>query len=198
MASHLAVVICDTRAERSLGATGYGERRAQCEAGVAFLRQVDPAVRALRDVTPELLAAHEAELPEIVARRCRFIIEEEQRVQDLAAALPGGDGPTLAALLDASWRGANELYEIGASAMTEMHRAMDGAPGLIGRRQAGAGFGGCLVALVERDVVAPFAAHVGAAYEAATGIGPRIFAVEAADGAGRLWQPDQAKIEVGT
>jgi galactokinase len=188
MAPHLAVVICDTRAERSLAATGYGERRAQCESGVAHLRALVPetTIRALRDVSPELLATHVGDLPPVVARRCRFIVEEERRVLDLAAALPDGDPAVLAALFDASWAGATQLYQIGAPAMTAMHAAMAGAPGLIARRQAGAGFGGSLVALVERESVPAFCARVEAAYAAATGIGSRVFAVEAAPGAGLL------------
>jgi galactokinase len=198
MAAHLAVVICDTRAERSLAATGYDERRAQCEAGVAILRRFDSAIRALRDISLPFLAAHEPDLPPVVARRCRFIVEEEARVLDLARALPAGDPGHLALLLDASWRGANELYEIGAPAMTAMHEAMAGAPGLIARRQAGAGFGGCLVALVERDAVAAFGDVVAPGYAAATGIEPRIFEVEAAPGAGPLDPLAQPKTDVGT
>jgi len=180
----IAMVICDTRAERQLAATGYGERRAQCEAGVTLLRRHEPGIRALRDVSLELLEAHAYEMPPQVARRCRFIIEEEGRVLDLAQALPEGDATVLAALFGASWWGAMELFEIGAPAMTAMHDAMAHAPGLIARRQAGAGFGGCLVALVQRDGVAGFIRFVERTYRAATGIEPGIFAVESAPGAG--------------
>jgi galactokinase len=183
LAPHVAVVICDTREERQLGATGYRERRAQCETGVAHLRAVDPAIRALRDVSPAFLAAHEGELPAEAARRCRFIVEEERRVLQLAEALPVGDRAALGSLLDASWDGAMRLFEIGAPAMEAMHAAMEGAPGLIARRQAGGGFGGCLVAFVERDAIVGFAAAVVPAYESATSIRPHVFAVEAAPGA---------------
>jgi galactokinase len=186
LAPHLAIVICDTRAERQLGATGYRERRAQCEAGVAHLRAIDPGISALRDVSPAFLAAHEGELPAEVARRCRFIVEEERRVLELAEALPLGDRTALASLLDASWDGAMRLFEIGAPAMEAMHLAMEGAPGLIARRQAGGGFGGCLVAFVERQAVPDFGAAVTAAYTAATGLDPHIFAAEAAAGASLL------------
>ncbi len=102
---------------------------------------------------------------------------------ELAEALPVGDVATLDALFDASYEGATRLFEMGAPAMTAMHDAMAGAPGLIARRQAGGGFGGCLVALVEPAAVPAFSAAVARAYEAATGIQPRIFAVEAAPGA---------------
>jgi len=186
LAPHLVTVVCDTRAERHLAATGYGERRADCEAGVAILRVHEPGVRALRDVSPAMLTAHEAELPGRVARRCRFIIEEEARVLQLAETLPHGNRGTLAALFGASYDGATRLFEIGAPATAAMHEAMIGAPGFIAGRQAGAGFGGCLVALVEREAVAPFAAHVERAYAAATGSEAHVFAVAAAQGAGSI------------
>ena len=105
IAAGLQVVICDTRAERHLVGTEYGDRRAQCEEGVRILRNSYPEIAALRDVTPAMLAAHEAELPDVVRRRCRFIVEENQRVLDLAAALPTGDAAVLAALFAASYGG---------------------------------------------------------------------------------------------
>lgn len=209
IAADLAVVICDTRAPRQLAGSEYDERRAQCEAGAAHIAASTagaagaatstagaatktpgtPTITALRDVSLELFEAHEAELPAVVARRCRFILEENQRVLELADVLPGGDRAALARLFDASFRGAIELFEIGAPSMLAMHAAMDGAPGLVARRQAGAGFGGCLVALVEREAVEAFSASVGRAYAAATGIEPSVFAVEAAAGAGPLASP---------
>ena len=130
--------------------------------------------------------AHEADLPEVVARRCRFIIEENQRVLDLAEALPAGEPGRLFELLSASYVGARDLYEIGAPAMSDMMAAMLSAPGVIGARQAGAGFGGCMVALVREETVAGFSAHVEANYLRRTGIQPRVYAVSAADGAGLM------------
>ena len=67
-----------------------------------------------------------------------------------------------------------------------MHAAMLAAPGVIGARQAGAGFGGCLVALVEKARAEAFAEVVTETYASATGIQPRVYTVQASDGAGRL------------
>ena len=72
---------------------------------------------------------------------------------------PAATATRCAALFEASFEGATQLFEIGAPSMTAMHEAMAGAPGLIARRQAGAGFGGCLVAIVERARVEAFAAQ---------------------------------------
>jgi galactokinase len=180
------VVICDTRAERSLTGSEYSDRRAQCEEGVAILAQSDFSIKALRDVSLTHLAQHQDRLSEVVERRCRFIIEEDQRVLDLADALPVGDADRLRELMAASYAGARDLYEIGVPAMESMMAAMMGGPGVVGARQAGAGFGGCMVAVVERDRVDEFAEHVRRSYEAETGIAPHVFAVEAAPGAGVL------------
>jgi galactokinase len=182
----LQVMICDTRAERHLTGTEYDVRRAQCEEGVRILRQFDPRIEALRDVSLEQLEVHRDALPDVVTRRCRFIVEENQRVLDLAAALPSGDRSALARLCADSYAGARDLYEIGAPSMAHMMDAILAAPGLVGARQAGAGFGGCMVALIERDRVETFRAAVEQRYAAAAGIEPRVFAVTASDGAGLL------------
>lgn len=182
----LKVVICNTRAERNLVGTEYGERRAQCEEGVRLLQQFYPQIQALRDVNPEMLQAHLTDLPPIVAKRCQFIVEENQRVLALAQALPYGDTERLRALLSASFAGARDLYEISAPSMVAMMAAISGAPGVVGARQAGAGFGGCLVALVEAASVTAFVGNVLEEYQRRTGITPEIYPVEAAAGAGLL------------
>ncbi len=146
----LAVVICDTRAPRQLTGSEYDERRAQCEAGAAHFAGCDPDVRALRDVPLELFEAHEAELDPVVARRCRFIIEENERV-----LRPGrGRCPAATARCSAALRrllgGRHRLFEIGAPSMEAMHDAMTGAPGSSPGARPVPGFGGCLVAIVDR------------------------------------------------
>lgn len=182
----LSVVICNTRARRALTGSEYPVRRAQCEQGAQWLGRRDPNVRALRDVSPTRLAAHEGELPPVVARRCRFVVEENGRVLDLARALSEGTRTSIRALTAASFAGARDLYEIVSPEMERMMAAMLGGPGVVGARQAGAGFGGCMVAFVESPRVGEFAQQVEASYQAATGSQPDVFPVAAAEGAGLI------------
>ena len=102
----VAVVIGNTCAQRNLAGTEYGERRAQCEEGVRLLREFYPEIRALRDVSSAQYEQHAHVLPPLVAKRCRFIIEENQRVLDMAEALPMSDRPAIGRLTGASWAGA--------------------------------------------------------------------------------------------
>jgi galactokinase len=182
----LHVVICDTQAKRKLTGSEYSDRRAQCEDGAKRLATFYPGVTTLRDVTMEQLKKHELDLPSIVAKRCRFIIEENQRVLDLAKALSCGDRSKIRLLTIASYTGARDLYEIGSPEMELMMDAMLTGPGVIGARQAGAGFGGCMVAFVESTKVKVFAEHVTEHYEATSGITPQVYPVKAAAGAGPI------------
>ena len=183
------VVACDTRAKRELTGSEYAERRARCEEGVRLLAQFYPGVRALRDVTLDQLAARTGDLPPVVAQRCRFIIEENQRVLQMREALPLGDREAICRLTRESYVGARDLYEIGSPEMGAMMDAMLEASGTIGARQAGAGFGGCMVAFVEAARIDDFARHVRHAYAAATGIQPKVYAVQPSDGAGPVSLP---------
>ncbi len=186
LADGIRVIICDTRAKRELTGSEYAERRAQCEEGVRILAGFHPGIQALRDVDLEQLETHRPDLPSVVYRRCRFIIEENQRVLDIADALAQGDRRQISALAAASYAGARDLYEISCGEMEMMIAAMLNAPGVIGARQAGAGFGGCMVACVEQRQVDAFARHVRDYYQTSSGLEPHVYPVLAATGAGLL------------
>ena len=186
VAPGIQVVICDTRAPRALTGSEYAQRRAQCEEGARILAGFYPGVQALRDVTLEPLNAHHSDLSDVVYRRCRFVIEENQRVLDMAEALARGHRQAIGVLAAASYAGARDLYEITSHEMERMIAAMRSGPGVIGARQAGAGFGGCMVAFVEQDSLVGFAQHVRKHYYASTGIDPEVYPVQAAPGAAPL------------
>lgn len=177
LADGIRVVICDTKFKRKLAGSEYGQRRAQCGKGARLL-----GIKALREVSLDQFNAREKQLPAEVARRCRFIVEENDRVLRMAKALTAGDEAAIRALTAASFKGACTLYEIGAPVMVTLMEAMLQAPGVIGARQAGAGFGGCMVAFVRDDTVEAFSRSVRQAYHAQMGITPEVYAVEAAAG----------------
>jgi galactokinase len=177
----LQIVVCDTRARRQLTGSEYGVRRAQCEEGARRL-----GVTALREVDRAYFERVCARLPRDVARRCRFIIEENARVLQMAQALQEADYAAIAELTAQSFRGACELYEIGVPAMHAMMQAMVHGSGILGARQAGAGFGGCMVAFVQRDQVETFRDQVKRMYFDLTHVDADVYPVDAAAGAGPL------------
>ena len=182
----ITIVICDTRAPRQLFGSEFGARRAQCEQGAAILGNLAENMKTLRDIATEQFTALEDHLPEVVRQRCRFIVEENQRVLELAAALPAGDRESIGRITADSFAGARDLFEITVPAMEAMFAAMTAAPGVIGARQAGGGFGGCMTAFVESGKVEPFCKAAAQDYLNRTGITPELYPVRPVVGAGML------------
>ena len=150
------------------------------------MKKSNSEIEALRDVSFDEFDAAKDQMPNLVRKRCQFILEENQRVLDLAKPLSENDSDTLKELFNTSYFGARDLFEIGAPAMEEMYQSMLNAPGVVAARQTGAGFGGCMVALVNNDQVDEFAKDVQYKYKAETGIEPDIYSVSPSAGAGLL------------
>ena len=186
LSDELTPVICDTRAPRQLTGSEYGARRRQCEEAAAFFASLDRRYRTLRDVPADVFEDHQQDLSPDVRKRARFIIEEQARVGQLAEALAADDRRAIGTLMADSFTGARDLFEISVSQMQAMFDAMRVAPGVVGCRQAGAGFGGCMIALVDSEHTLTFVDAVQHAYQAATDIEPEIYAVRASAGAGAL------------
>lgn len=184
IAPGIQVMICDTRARRELTGSEYPERRAQCEQGVRDLAGFYSGIHSLRDVSLNQLHAHKDDLDPVVFNRCKFIIEENQRVLDISKALATGNHEAVGQLALNSYEGARYLFEIVSDEMNAMKEAIMGAPGVFGTRGAGAGFGGCLVAFIADGSQDSFYKHVYAQYKNETGIVPDIFPAYASAGAG--------------
>ena len=184
IAPSMQVMICDTRAERALTGSEYSQRRAQCEEGVRILSRFYPHIKALRDTSLDQLSAHQQDLDPIVYRRCKFIIEENQRVLDMSLAISKGDLSAVGRLACESFTGARDLYEIVSTEMIAMYDAIMDSAGALGARGAGAGFGGCLVAFTKDDQIQEFSQQVIGKYKLSTGIEASVFPAIASDGAG--------------
>jgi galactokinase len=184
--SDIRIVICDTNVPRTLAASGYAQRRKECDQGTALLREQEPEIRTLRDVNTPMFESLKNALPELLQRRCRFIVEENQRVMNFTAAVVRNDREEMRCYCAASFAGMRDLYEKTVPAMESMFEAMSAGPGVFAARQSGGGFGGCMVAYVLADQVETFAAYVRKAYTDKTGIEPIVYVTEPSPGAGPL------------
>jgi galactokinase len=179
----VAVVVMDTSKQRGLSDSAYNTRRAECEEGVRLLRAHLPEIVALRDVSVGAFERYAHELPVNVRKRCRHVIGENQRVLDAVEALERGNAAAFGALMDASHRSLRDDYEVSCAELDAMVEAAWEAPGVIGARMTGAGFGGCAVALVDAQQADLFSAQVASAYERETGLAPSLYICSARAGA---------------
>jgi galactokinase len=170
----LAVLVVDSGLPRTLAGSAYAERRADGERIAAGL-----GVPVLRDASLDVVRDEPT---------ARHVVTENQRVLEFADALRAGDVSRLGSLLLASHASLRDDYEVSTQ---ELDLAVDllVEHGAIGARLTGAGFGGCVVALVPRADVAAVASRTVAHYRSETGLAADAFEVQAIDGAGRLTAP---------
>jgi galactokinase len=111
------------------------------------------------------------------------VITENGRVLDAVAALRQRHLDTLGTLLRASHASLRDDYEVSVPALEAMVAAAEGAPGCLGARMTGVGFGGAVLALVERAGVDAFVAKTASAYQSASGTQGTLMVCEAVGGA---------------
>ncbi len=165
----LGIVVVHSGLPRALESSAYAQRRAACEAAAARL-----GVPALRDAT----ATQVADDP-----FARHVVSENARVIELVAALRGGDLERAGQIAVESHRSLADDFEVSTPEL-DLLVALAVEHGAYGARLTGAGFGGCIVALVPAEESARIVEAVVDHYRARTGLDAPGFPVRAVDGAG--------------
>lgn len=159
------LVLCDTSVKHSLASSEYNTRRLECEKGTAILQKYYPEVHSLRDATPALVETHKDELGDIVYRRCKFITEEIQRVQDACDLLVEENLVDFGKKMYATHQGLQHEYEVSCPELDFLVDQTIADPSVLGARMMGGGFGGCTINLVKKDAVDAFEQKMKAAYQ---------------------------------
>ncbi|BAL92713.1 putative galactokinase [Actinoplanes missouriensis 431] len=180
-AEGLAILVINSNAPHQHVDGEYGARRKSCEEAAALL-----GVPALRDVaTADLPAALERLGDDVLVRRTRHIVTENQRVLDTVALLRDGRVREVGPLLTASHASMRDDFEITV-AQVDVAVEASLAAGAYGARMTGGGFGGCVLALVDADRADATAAAVAGAYAERGFTAPTSWVAVAGPGAARI------------
>ena len=179
----IEIVLIDTMVKHTLASSEYNIRRAQCEEGVAVIKQYRPEVELLRDVTIEELEAHRGEIDPVSFRRCAFVINENKRLMAACAAMEKGDFEEVGRQIYATHEGLSAEYGVSCPELDFIVSVAKQHESVLGARMMGGGFGGCVIALVKQEGVADYIADVKKQYLAKFNKDPRVIEVEISDGA---------------
>lgn len=186
MPEKYAIVIADTTVRRRLTSGEYNQRRSECELAVHLLRQRLPGIRSLRDVSLKDFNRFASELPPVIEKRARHVVEEISRTNQARVALELGAIDYFGRLMNACHASLRDLYEVSSFELDTMVDIAQSLEGCLGARLTGAGFGGCTVNLVAAEKRIEFAETLNERYRTATGLAPEIYLTQAADGANWL------------
>lgn len=176
------IVMVNSMVSHSLASSEYNVRRQQCEEGVAILKKHYQHIHSLRDVTMEMLERHKQEIPEIVFRRCRYVITEKDRLLHGCDALQRHDLETFGELMYTTHQGLSKDYEVSCPELDFLAETAKPMQEVSGTRMMGGGFGGCTINIVDDKKVDAFKEKIQKAYKDRFGKTPDVYITQIEDG----------------
>jgi galactokinase len=179
-------MLLDTKVKHSLVDSAYNQRRADCEAVLARVQVDHPEIRAVSHISQALLDQYRPQLAGKQYQRVQFVLNENQRVRNAAAACSRGKLSDFGQCLYQSHEGLKHAYEVSCDELDLLVDLAQQEPAVLGARMMGGGFGGCTLNLVHRTHMHASAERMLAAYDEQTGLSGEVYFVAISDGVNRV------------
>nr|WP_245917243.1 galactokinase [Bacillus canaveralius] len=177
------IIIMNTNKRRELADSKYNERRSECETALGQLKKAAP-IDSLGELTEEEFEAiKHLVTDEVLQRRAKHAVSENQRTLQAMKALKDSDLAEFGRLMNASHRSLRDDYEVTGTELDTLVEAAWKHEGTIGARMTGAGFGGCAIAIVANERVDEFISQAGSEYKEKIGYDATFYVASIGDGA---------------
>ncbi|NLC95619.1 MAG: galactokinase [Bacilli bacterium] len=181
-----SLVVTNTNKRRGLADSKYNERRAECEKALEILKQYKN-INALCELTlAEFESLSDKIEDEIIRKRARHAISENERTILAKKALDEGNLTEFGRLMNESHVSLRDDYEVTGKELDTLAALAWAQDGVIGSRMTGAGFGGCTISIVKNEYLDNFKVNVEREYEKVIGYKPTFYVVSVGDGAKKL------------
>ena len=178
--SDSAWVVAYSGLSRELTKSGFNVRVAECHEAAASLQK---GAWKLGDVPHEIFEAKKFSLPENLRKRAQHFFGEVERVHLGRQAWAESDAARFGQLMNQSCASSIRNYESGSDVLIQLHEIISSTSGVYGSRFSGGGYGGCVVALAERDLAETACKKIAEKYSAIHPELPsQVFVAETGDG----------------
>ncbi|MGY8796203.1 MAG: galactokinase, partial [Woeseiales bacterium] len=130
------------------------------------------SVTSLRDVSPKQMHSVTEQLGDLLLRRCRHVITEIERVKTVFDALNSGDIETVGQLVSRSHSSLRDDFEVSCDEVESLVSITNACKGVLGSRMVGAGFGGCVLSIVQAVHVEAVRQQIAQEYRTNNGKSP--------------------------
>lgn len=174
-------VVLKSNKPRSLVESKYNERVEECEKALKALKKVYKVEKLVDLKVDQLSNAKVILYDDVLYRRVKHVVTETDRVNRFLNALKEENVPELGKILDESHLSLKDDYEVTGFHLDSLQVACKDA-GAVGARMTGAGFGGCAIALIEKEYFPKFKKRVTTRYLELTGLKPDVFEIKIVSG----------------
>jgi galactokinase len=180
-----SIVLFDTQIKHALASSEYNTRRLECEQGLKLIQEKYATVKTFRDISIEQVEAclvsnantkNEMNRDKVqekttreksakVYQRCKYVVEEIQRVQLAVQDLASGDMQAFGKKMFETHKGLSKLYEVSCHELDFLVEAVSNNENVLGARMMGGGFGGCTINIIKKTAVEEIAKELAATYK---------------------------------
>ena len=183
---HYNMVLMNTNTRNELSDSICNERRNECEHA---LRHFQGALNilSLEDLNPEQFENFKYLITNVAhKKRARHIVSEKERSMVAVKELKRGNLEAFGSLMNQSHQSLRDDYEVSGVELDTLVEAARLQPGVLGAKMIGSGFGGCAVALVDRNEINQFIENVGEIYKVRLGYPASFYVASIGDGVKEL------------
>lgn len=180
------LLLFNTNVKHNLASSAYNDRRASCFKGVDLIKAHYPEVNSLRDASLAMLDECVKNQDADVYQKCKYVIEEIERLQLACDDLAADDLVSLGKRMFETHEGLSKLYEVSCEELDFLVDQVRDNPHVLGARMMGGGFGGCTLNLVKESEVQQITDSLAAAYLAKFGHELTTYTVKVGDGSAKI------------
>jgi len=162
-----SIVLFDTQIKHALASSEYNTRRLECERGLKLIQEKYPTVKTFRDISIEqvetCLASNDINGSKVY-QRCKYVVEEMQRVQLAVQDLEKSDMKAFGKKMFETHKGLSNLYEVSCPELDFLVEAVANNENVLGARMMGGGFGGCTINIIKKSAVEEITKALTASY----------------------------------
>ncbi|MCF7927532.1 MAG: galactokinase [Spirochaetales bacterium] len=175
-AKYGAFLITDSRVPQQYVESEYEQRRKDSKRCIESLNHGKEG-DSLREFTVRDINESLGSIPELTRRRCLHVLKENQRVMDAENLIHKRDIEDFGRVLTHSHDSLRDQYEVSCPEIDWLVKRSIEIPGVYGSRLTGAGFGGCMVSLLDDGAIDNYKSRLEE-YERIFGFKPEIFRVK--------------------
>lgn len=176
----LRIIVYESGVRRELATSEYNLRRIESSCALEFLKK--RGIQGFKKASLSLLEEKKSGMEEVLFRRARHVISENERVRRSVEALGKDNFRLLGELIFASHQSLKDDYEVSCPELDLLVEVARKFSGCFGARLTGAGFGGAGIALVKKERMAEFRKKLLEEADNRGFIKPEFYAVDIGEG----------------
>lgn len=149
---------------------------------MTIIQQHHKNIKSLRDATIQMLDKYLLPANLTVYQRCKYVIEENNRLLEACQDLERGDIKSFGKKMFETHYGLSKLYEVSCPELDFLVSQLENNPDVLGARMMGGGFGGCTINIVKEEAIKSLIAETGKKYYEAMNKTMKVYTANIEDG----------------